>query len=66
VTAKHEVCPQCKGKQCVVVNSRPHPTKRVRQRRCRGCKATWNTYESLLDPDDLPQKMVRERFAANN
>jgi transcriptional regulator NrdR family protein len=49
-----------------VVNSRPHPTKRVRQRRCRGCKATWNTYESLLDPDDLPQKMVRDRFSANN
>jgi transcriptional regulator NrdR family protein len=64
VTAKHEVCPQCKGKdrKPLVISSRSHPNKRVRRRQCGACHYRWNTFESLIDPDEMTPQM-RERLS---
>lgn len=62
--ARHEVCPQCGSKRkALIVNSRPHPNKRVRRRQCPTCKHRWDSYESFVDPDELPPQM-RDRFTA--
>ncbi|HXG71316.1 MAG TPA: hypothetical protein VNJ04_11990 [Gemmatimonadaceae bacterium] len=53
-----EHCPLCHGDQCLVINSRPHPTKRIRRRQCLRCGQRWNTYESLIDPDEIPPAML--------
>lgn len=50
--ADPEICRVCGG-DSLVVNSRPRDNCRWRVRRCRVCRATWDTFESRIDPDDV-------------
>ena len=59
-----ERCPECGG-DSAVVDSRARATHRWRMRRCLSvtCRHKWETFESLVNPDDLPRQMV-ERLGA--
>jgi transcriptional regulator NrdR family protein len=52
-----ESCPLCHG-DSEVIDSRKRTTHRWRMRRCLRCLERWETFESRIDPDDLPQKMA--------
>jgi transcriptional regulator NrdR family protein len=57
--SKPETCIHC-GADSLVIDSRPHPSHRRRVRRCINvvCRHEWTTYESLIDPDDIPPSLA--------
>ena len=54
-----DTCREC-GADSYVINSRPMGSYRWRIRKCRNpqCGCQWDTYESLVNPDDLPRDVV--------
>lgn len=52
-----EVCRHCGG-DSQVIDSRPRAFSRWRVRRCRNCQASWETFESRIDPEDIPPKLA--------
>ena len=56
-------CPKCKKGVAVDLLE----TRRVRgyvrrRRRCRICKVNWNSYETIINPHDLPQKLQATHY----
>ena len=59
-----EKCPDC-GAASVVINSRPRATHRLRVRRCIVCRLSWETYESMISPDDLPSHYISDFYPSH-
>jgi transcriptional regulator NrdR family protein len=52
-------CPKCGKKVDVVRLDTRHRRGAIRRtHRCSTCKVKWRTYETIVDPLDLPPKLV--------
>lgn len=51
-------CPICREKRTRVVDSREVRGYIRRRRRCGQCKRDWETYETIVDPRDLPKNLI--------
>lgn len=50
-------CPLC-GKPGRVLEARAVTGYVRRRRKCGSCKHRWNSYETIVNPHDLPKKLV--------
>lgn len=57
------ICPVCSnGVRVHLVETRKVRGYIRRRRKCYTCKTKWNTYETIVNPHDLPEKTIQAHY----